>query len=174
MNTTPVINKTVMQNKRISMLLDSELQKISKKTAEKQFEDWKNKCIYLDLNTITPLSEAYDQYCTFIHETYQTISLSKNNFSRLLRFFLMEEQKDKKVTFFTKSKVYIKGIKLIEFNFDTKKDIPKKDIIEKHFEKFIKDHYNLDIQDGNNLPFLSEISEHIVTKQSEKLQAVKI
>ena len=164
MNTTPVIKKTVMKNKRISMLLDIELQKISKKTAEKQFEDWKNKCICLDLNTITPLSEAYDKYCTFIHETYQTISLSKNNFSRLLRFFLMEEQKDKKVTFFTKSKVYIKGIKLIKFNFDTKKDIPKEDIIEKHFLKFFKDQYELDIQDSNNLRLLSEISERVVTK----------
>lgn len=172
MNTTPVIKKNLMKNERTSMLLDIELQKISKKTAEKQFEDWKNKCICLDLNTITPLSEAYDNYCAFIHETYQTISLSKNIFSRLLRFLLSEEQKNKKVIFFTKSKVYIKGIKLIEFNFDMKKDIAKEETIENCLVKFFLDEYKSDIQ-SNNLLFLSEIYHSVVTKQPEKIEALK-
>ncbi len=85
---------------------------LKNKTHQQHFESWQNKCVaFAPLNTIS-LQEVYENYCKFVNLRYQSVPLSKKVFSINLRFTFEKETQDKKLVFFTRSRVFIKGIQV--------------------------------------------------------------
>ncbi len=86
-------------------------------TQEKHFNLWLNECIsFAPLSTIT-LRDAYSNYCHLLDEHLYSVPLSKKLFSINLRLAFKKKIEETKIVFFTRSCVFIKGIKLTEFNY---------------------------------------------------------
>ena len=86
-------------------------------TQEKHFNLWLELCVeFAPLSTIT-LRDAYSNYCHLLEEHYKSVPLSKKLFSINLRLTFEKEIEDTKIVFFTRSCVFIQGIKLTEIGY---------------------------------------------------------
>lgn len=85
------------------------------KIQRQHFHYWLNECVeFAPLYTIS-LQELYSNYCHFIDMRYRTVPFSKKFFSINLKLTFEKKIQDTEVVFFTRSRVFIRGIKLTEF-----------------------------------------------------------
>ena len=90
---------------------------LKNKTQREHFDLWLSECVdFAPLNTIS-LQDVYSNYCHFLNLYYRSVPLSKKLFSINLRLTFEKEIQDTKIVFFTRSRVFIQGIKLTEFSF---------------------------------------------------------
>lgn len=83
----------------------------------KHFDLWRHECIKLAPLNTTTLQDVYSNYCHFLDLHYRSVPLSKKLFSMNLRSTFEKEIQDTKIVFFTRSRVFIQGIKLTQLNF---------------------------------------------------------
>lgn len=90
---------------------------LKNKIQHQHFDLWLYKCVdFAPLNTIS-LQDVYSNYCQFLNLHHRSVPLSKKLFSINLRSRFEKEIQETKIVFFTRSRVFIQGIKLTEFNF---------------------------------------------------------
>lgn len=79
------------------------------------FDDWLKKYVRIDPCSRISLEFSYDDYLNYINTKYRTVGFSKKTFSSVLRDHFKEEQSKQQVVFFARSKVFINGIKIIDW-----------------------------------------------------------
>src|SRR5689334_2881022 len=99
-------SKNVKQNTK-SLEIDNHLQ-------QNQFDNWITHQVEFDPLTTVSLEQLHLNYCYFISREYKTVPFSKKLFSMTLKIKLKEKIENKQIQFFTRSRIFIRGIKLPE------------------------------------------------------------
>ena len=103
---------TTTKTKKFSLKYEN----LKNKIQQNHFDLWLTECVdFAPLNTIS-LQDVYSNYCQFL-DLHGNVPLSKKLFSINLRLTFEKEIQDTKIVFFTRSCVFIRGIKVTELSF---------------------------------------------------------
>lgn len=80
-----------------------------------ELESWVKNYLKFDFLSTVSLHQLHTHYSEYMNQVCKIVPFTKKSFSIALKAYLKKETETKKIEFYIRSRVFIKGIELINF-----------------------------------------------------------